>query len=146
MPSKYRDTEWWEAAWAAFGNECAYCGGLSRFSHVARQEEYSSEEWKHSFRSFDHFFPTALGGADVPANLIPSCLGCNAEKGRRKPALWYRTSSFYSKDRWRAIITYIQRTYRYTNQRVTDPRLRKLGTPAWGVVSEARIKKAAKAA
>lgn len=47
---------------------CVYCSGP--YQHV------------------DHVMPRALGGEDVPHNLVPSCLPCNLSKGYIHPEIW----------------------------------------------------------
>ncbi|MGL5922118.1 HNH endonuclease [Chroococcidiopsis sp.] len=67
-----------------FDNKCVYCGELAT--------------------SIDHFIPLSKGGTDTLSNLVPACCRCNGRKTDFDPELWYKSQSFFSKNRWQNIL------------------------------------------
>jgi 5-methylcytosine-specific restriction endonuclease McrA len=60
----------WASILERFGHACAYCGA----SGVPLQRE--------------HRMPIALGGPDIPSNLVPACGPCNRRKFTDHPDMW----------------------------------------------------------
>ncbi len=92
--------EWFDHAWAYFGDACAYCQGMARVQ--------SANSYGHVAKTFDHFKPTSKGGTDERWNLVPSCHHCNSAKGNRDALDWYWKQSFFTLERWARIMNYIQ--------------------------------------
>lgn len=54
---------------AYFGGRCSYCGG--------------------AYEHLDHVIPLSRGGSNWPANLRPSCIKCNTQKGAKTYFEWH---------------------------------------------------------
>jgi len=73
LPAPFKRSRRWSAGkertevldWliARDGPYCAYCGVLPKITHI------------------DHVVPVAMGGDNLPSNLVISCPGCNNRKG-----------------------------------------------------------------
>lgn len=68
-----------------FDNKCVYCGSTSRIS-------------------IDHFKPISKRGADKIENIVPACRFCNSSKNNKDPEEWFRTTKFYSEEKWNKIL------------------------------------------
>jgi len=71
---------------AQFDHACAYCG--------ARGDLHQ-----------EHFLPISKGGTHVLSNLLPACQACNYSKRDYDPEAWYRAQPFFTKQRWRRILS-----------------------------------------
>jgi hypothetical protein len=91
--------EWYDFAWAHFGDACAYCQGMAR--------TVTANPYANGQKTFDHFIPQSKGGTDARHNLIPACHYCNSAKGNRDALAWYFKQPFYSLERWARITNYI---------------------------------------
>ena len=78
----------WELIKQHFNNRCAYCG-----------EEKPLEQ--------EHFIPLTKGGEYTHNNIIPACKLCNGSKWAHSFFEWYPRQLFYSKEREKAILTYL---------------------------------------
>ena len=87
-----------ENRFAEFGDRCAYCNQL----HEAMQA--------------DHFIPLASGGSHVIGNIVPACPSCNFSKNERDPYLWFVSTPFFSKKRWKLILKVLGKTEQNYNQ------------------------------
>lgn len=56
--------------YAAYGYACVFCGAEAT--------------------AIEHFVPIALGGPDIPENLVIACTSCNSSKGAKSPLAWLR--------------------------------------------------------
>ena len=65
-----------------FGGDCAYC-----YEPLGKNKQ------------IDHVVPISKMGADVIENIVFVCQSCNCSKGDRDPIKWYRSKSFWSKER-----------------------------------------------
>lgn len=61
----------------SFGGLCAYC----------RKERATT---------LDHIRPKCKGGSSLRSNLLPSCRGCNHDKGSENWLVWYQRQEFYN--------------------------------------------------
>ncbi|MEM5528013.1 HNH endonuclease signature motif containing protein [Gammaproteobacteria bacterium AS21] len=57
-----------------FNKKCPYC----------EKDLYEVTSIRHQIE-IDHFYPLALGGQDVPWNIIPVCKSCNRKKSKKMP-------------------------------------------------------------
>jgi HNH endonuclease len=71
---------------AEFDHACAYCGC-------------------HGDLHQEHFLPISKGGTHVLSNLLPACQPCNYSKRDHDPEAWYRVQPFFTKQRWRRILS-----------------------------------------
>jgi 5-methylcytosine-specific restriction endonuclease McrA len=71
-----------------FNHKCAYC---------ERGEDLRQ----------DHFVPLTKNGEYTHNNIVPACNKCNASKNNSDFFSWYRNKPFYSKDRERRILRYL---------------------------------------
>jgi 5-methylcytosine-specific restriction endonuclease McrA len=62
----------------AHGSACFHCGRPLSWKPVVGRPR------SRTHGSFDHLTPLARGGAHAPFNLVPSCRGCNNERGCRE--------------------------------------------------------------
>lgn len=67
----------WVRIVAAFGGRCAYCGRSPRVPVI------------------EHVVPLARGGHHTRWNVLPSCQGCNIEKGARTLLQWQGGEAFW---------------------------------------------------
>lgn len=72
-----------------FDNKCAYCG---RELPLAQ----------------DHFIPLSKGGEYTVNNIIPACKSCNSSKRSEDFFKWYPNYEYYSKERERFILKYLE--------------------------------------
>lgn len=72
------------SVWEKTGGKCFYCG----------RQTIPFGNFNMSFH-IDHLVPYSRGGKDTIKNLIPSCRGCNIERGNKNLTafLWERKSS-----------------------------------------------------
>jgi hypothetical protein len=80
----------WKNAKLHFANSCCYCGNDE------------SEKLTQ-----DHFFPLSKGGEYTSKNIIPACGSCNFSKNNKDFFDWYPKQPFYSKQRERKILKYL---------------------------------------
>lgn len=64
----------------AWDNRCAYCG----------------DERAHTL---DHIVPRAKGGSTKRGNLLACCPTCNLDKSDTDMLLWYRSQTFWTKEK-----------------------------------------------
>lgn len=81
--------EQWRKCLIAFDHKCAYCG----ISGVVICR--------------DHFIPVNKGGEFSKDNVVPSCTACNSSKRDFDFFEWYPTKEFYSKQREKDILDYL---------------------------------------
>lgn len=90
-------TKDWKDIKTYFDFKCAYCGkackGLTR----------------------DHLIPLSKGGHYTKSNIIPACRSCNAKKHNKLLDEWYKTQTFYTKQRELKIKDYLNQ---YANTEV----------------------------
>jgi 5-methylcytosine-specific restriction endonuclease McrA len=79
----------WNACLASFDNRCAYCGKKRKLAQ-------------------EHFIPVSKGGHYTVDNMLPACKSCNSSKNDRDFSEWYPNYAYYSADRVRKIIEYLQ--------------------------------------
>jgi len=87
LDSNFTQKEW-EYCKDIFKNECAYCG---------REKELTQ----------DHFIPISKGGEYTVNNIVPACLSCNTSKNSSDFFKWYPRYKFYSAQRERKILKYL---------------------------------------
>lgn len=87
LPHKFTEENWQETK-DYFDNKCAYCG----FDEELTQE---------------HFIPLSKGGEYTVNNIIPACKSCNCSKKDRDFFKWYPEQEFYSKQREKQILEYL---------------------------------------
>ena len=78
----------WEQIQEDFDYKCAYCG-----------EEKILER--------EHFIPLNKGGEYTHNNIIPACKNCNSSKQDKDFFEWYPKQEFYSKEREKKILKYL---------------------------------------
>lgn len=78
----------WNLTKKYFNDKCAYCGQTL----VLTQE---------------HFLALSKGGEFTHNNIIPSCQSCNSSKGNRDFFTWYPKYKYYSKQREKSILKYL---------------------------------------
>jgi 5-methylcytosine-specific restriction endonuclease McrA/RNase P subunit RPR2 len=78
----------WEKCKIDFNNRCSYCG---------IEVELTQE----------HFIPLNSGGEYTINNIIPACKSCNSSKQDNDFFEWYPQQPFYSKQRERKILKYL---------------------------------------
>lgn len=83
--------EQWEQIKIDFNFKCAYCG----------QEIQLHQE---------HFIALSKGGEYTHNNIIPACKSCNSSKRDRDFFEWYVEQDFYSNDRKKFILKYLNYT------------------------------------
>jgi hypothetical protein len=81
--------EQWSDAINHFSNICAYCGESTELI------------------TKDHFVPISKQGEFTVKNIIPACEFCNYSKNDRDFFDWYPKQPFYSKQRERKILKYL---------------------------------------
>jgi hypothetical protein len=79
----------WEACVKYFSGCCAYCG---------KQTLQLTQ---------DHFVPLSKGGEYTRNNIIPACKSCNGSKSDRDFFVWYAKQKFYSLNREKKILSYL---------------------------------------
>lgn len=87
LPNTLTDKQW-ETCKAAFNNKCAYCGETKKLT-------------------IEHFIPLVKFGELTINNVVPACPRCNASKGAKDFKAWYPTTNYYSKQRERKILKYL---------------------------------------
>jgi 5-methylcytosine-specific restriction endonuclease McrA len=80
--------EQWVGIKNHFSNKCAYCG----------KEEMLEQE---------HFIPSSNGGEFTKNNIVPACRRCNASKNSKSFFEWYPNTEYYSKQREKEILKYL---------------------------------------
>lgn len=80
--------EQWLKIVSDFDNRCAYCG---------EEKELTRE----------HFIPVTKYGEFTKDNVIPACRSCNSSKNNRDFFEWYPTFEYYSKQREKKILEYL---------------------------------------
>lgn len=90
--------EQWEECLNYFEHSCAYCG---------RKDDTLHKE---------HFIPVIKGGEFTVNNIIPSCGPCNSSKHIKDFFDWYPEQHFYSKERERKILKYLNYESNKTQQ------------------------------
>ena len=78
----------WESIKDSFNNKCCYCG-------------------KEGFLSQEHFIPLSKEGEYTHNNIICACRRCNTSKCNTSFSIWYPKQPFYSKERERKILKYL---------------------------------------
>lgn len=84
--------EQWNACKEYFGNVCAYCGRKTMIGHDLDQ---------------DHFIASSNGGPYTASNIVCACRKCNSKKHTSEPIEWFRKQTFYSLEREKKILTYL---------------------------------------
>jgi len=82
--------EEWNLCKAYFENKCSYCGSYSEKLHQ------------------EHFVPVVKGGGYTKQNILPACQWCNTSKGQKKFFEWYYKQAFYSKEREKRVLDYLE--------------------------------------
>lgn len=72
----------------AWANLCAYCG--SDRAHT-----------------LDHIVPRAKGGSTKRGNLLACCPTCNLDKSDTDMLLWYRSQTFWTEEREKAVYDWL---------------------------------------
>jgi hypothetical protein len=90
--------EEWECSLEYFNNSCAYCG-------MTEEENYKN--FGKALEQ-DHFIPLSKNGEYTKENIIPACRSCNASKCDNDFLEWYIEQGFYSEEREKNIINYIE--------------------------------------
>lgn len=98
LPSDLTKEDWSEIK-GVFNNECSYCG-MGESEHIDKWGERLHQE---------HVIPLSKGGPYVYENIIPACKFCNLSKGNKDMLSWYRSKSFYSKDRELKILSHTEK-------------------------------------
>lgn len=80
--------EQWEETCNHFDYGCVYCG-------------------KYTQLTYDHFIPFSKGGSFGQENILPCCKLCNSRKNNKDFNEWYRNQLFYSEDKEKVIIDFI---------------------------------------
>lgn len=78
----------WEDIKIYFNNRCAYCG----------EEKPLTKE---------HFIALLKGGEYTRNNILPVCKSCNSSKQDKSFFTWYPKQSFYSKEREKQILDFL---------------------------------------
>ena len=78
----------WKECKKHFNNCCAYCGNENKMT-------------------MDHFHPVSKGGELTVKNVLPTCPSCNYSKRDKDFFDWYPSQPFYSKQRERKILKYL---------------------------------------
>lgn len=89
LPHTLAESEWREAL-KVFAHCCAYCGCGGLLEK-------------------DHFVALVRGGGYTADNIIPACRSCNSSKQQADFAEWYPQQAFYSPEREKKILVYLQR-------------------------------------
>lgn len=84
---------WRKAIKDAWGNRCAFCG----------QPPISDTSL-----TIDHVRPRTKGGEDTSNNCIPACLEHNQAKSSHDWQPWFRSQSFYDREREAKIIFWLR--------------------------------------
>lgn len=85
----------WKQCLIYFNNSCAYCG--------------THEDDTKGVLEKEHIVPLSkLGSFDV-SNIIPACHTCNASKGNREMKSWFKSRTFFSKQKLNKILNYIEK-------------------------------------
>lgn len=79
----------WEFAIQFFGAKCCYCGTDTNTP------------------TKDHIIPLNKGGLLTRENILPCCGSCNSSKKDHDMMKWYKTKSFFSKERLEKINEYL---------------------------------------
>ena len=87
----------WASAKKYFNNSCAYCG---------MTEEEHKEKFNQPLHQ-EHFIPLSTGGEYTRNNIIPACADCNNNKRANDFFKWYHEQMFYSKEREKEILEYL---------------------------------------
>jgi len=87
LPNSYNRTEWVKTK-KHFNNKCAYCGKEAKLTQ-------------------DHFVPLSKGGEYTINNIVPACKSCNSSKNNRDFFEWYNGQPYYSKQRERKVLNYL---------------------------------------
>lgn len=82
--------EEWESAKSEFMNKCAYCGKSGKLTQ-------------------DHFIAISNGGGFTKSNIVPACVHCNTSKNKNDFFNWYIAQPFYSEEREKHILNYIEK-------------------------------------
>ena len=80
--------EQWTAVKEEFGGTCCYCG-------------------KEKPLTIEHFVPVNNMGELSIDNVLPACVSCNCSKGAREFRTWFKSQTFYSKQREQKIFKYL---------------------------------------
>lgn len=78
----------WNACIAYFDNKCAYCGKEKKLTQ-------------------DHFVALVHGGEHTRNNVVCACGFCNASKHKKNFFIWYPKQPFYSREREKNIMRYL---------------------------------------
>lgn len=78
----------WNGLVGYFGNKCVYCG----------QEKKLTQ---------DHFIALCYGGEHTRNNIVCACGFCNTSKHKKNFFIWYPKQSFYSEEREKEILRYL---------------------------------------
>ncbi len=79
----------WQRCKDSFDNHCAYCGKDSKLTQ-------------------EHFIALKHGGEFTRNNILPVCGSCNHTKQSQNFFIWYPQQPFYSKQREKSILKYLQ--------------------------------------
>lgn len=80
--------EQWERIKKDFNNKCCYCGEATDLEQ-------------------EHFIALTKGGEYTHNNIIPACRKCNGSKYNKDFFEWYPKQEFYSKEREKKILKYL---------------------------------------
>lgn len=87
VPTNFTANDW-ELCIDNFNGECAYCGKAKKLT-------------------YEHFVPLSKGGEFTINNIIPVCDSCNKSKNNRNFFDWYPKFKYYSKQREKKILAYL---------------------------------------
>ena len=88
LPATFTVAQWKECK-KHFDYTCAYCGKATK--KLAKE----------------HFVPVSKGGVFTVSNIVPSCRTCNSSKNNKDFFEWYPSQAFYSKQREKKILRYL---------------------------------------
>jgi hypothetical protein len=93
LTSSEAKRRWRKAIKDAWGNRCCFCG----------QPPISDKSL-----TIDHLKPRSKGGENISKNCLPACLEHNRSKGSSDWLPWFRSQSFYDKEREAKIIFWLE--------------------------------------
>jgi 5-methylcytosine-specific restriction endonuclease McrA len=87
----------WSKIKTDFDNCCAYCGKKKKLEQ-------------------EHFIPLTKGGEYTHNNIIPACKSCNSSKYNRDFFEWFKSYEYYSEEREKKILKYLDYDKTHTQQ------------------------------